>query len=108
VTVDPGITISAITNAGVPVLTFSGDNGLTPLSTATVSASTLITITITKGPVSSWYIDANGTERPHTGSLSPNTTVTFTAPPDLGFYNINVFATVGDIDYSGSFGLIVE
>jgi hypothetical protein len=98
----PGITIGGITVDGLGVLTFSG------VPTSPVSASTSITITISEGTVTNWYIDVNGPVIP----TSPDTNkVVFTAPSTPGFYNVNVIATVGGVggvDYSGSFGMIVE
>jgi hypothetical protein len=99
VAVEPGITISGITNAALSSLTFSG------VPTDPVAASVSITITISGGPVTGWYIDINGPVSPNSTTAD---TVTFNAPGVPGFYNVNVIATVGGVNYSGSFGLIVE
>jgi hypothetical protein len=97
-----GLTISGITVERLGVFTFTQ-------SLTTVSPNTEITITAldhtnTEVTVTdaNWYIDISG----------PDTTITpvgnkFT-PTKRGFYNINVFATINNILYSGSFGLIVE
>ena len=96
----PGITISGITVEGLYALTFSG-------VPASVVPGDPITITISGGvTVSSWYICINDGSVASTGSTT--STVTFNAPATRGFYNVNVFATVGDVDYSGSFALIVD
>jgi hypothetical protein len=93
----PRITISGITVEGLSALTFSG------VPASPVSASTSITITISGGvTVDSWHIEIKG-PAPSTSPVG-----TFAAPPVPGFYNINVFATVGGNLYSGSFGLIVN
>jgi phage baseplate assembly protein gpV len=98
VNVASGITISGITVAGLDALTLS----VAPSSP--VNASTSIIITISGGvTVSAWYIEVNGP-----GTPTSYTTNTFTAPSVSGFYNVNVFATVGGVDYSGSFGLVVN
>jgi uncharacterized repeat protein (TIGR02543 family) len=102
VNVAPGITIigNGITIQGLPMLTFTSDK-LTPLSTVTVAPS--ITITISGSvTVSSWYIGISGRED------ITYTTNTFTTPATRGFYNVNVFATVDGIPYSGSFGMVVD
>jgi hypothetical protein len=98
----PGITISGITVKGLSALNFSG----VPLPTSPVTANTPITITISGGvTVSAWKIYVSGpvsvTPYLHTGN-------SFSAPTTPGFYNVNVIATVGGVDYSGSFGMIVE
>jgi hypothetical protein len=91
----PGITI---TINGFSALSFSG----VPPS---VDVSASVTITISGGAVTGWYVDINGPVTP-TGSTA--NTVTFKAPSTPGFYNVNVFATVNGIPYSGSFGLVVN
>jgi hypothetical protein len=91
----PGITVSGITVEGFAVLNF----GSVP---ASVSASAPITITISGGTVSSWYIEVNGPVS------STSITNAFNAPSVSGFYSVNVFATVGGVLYSGSFGLAVN
>jgi hypothetical protein len=105
-----GITISAITVKGLDVLTFSGVPPLPGDPEWIVDKFTEITIRISGDvTVTGWYVEMNGPIIP-TGDLisfSANT-VTFSAPPVLGFYNVNVFATAGDVDYLGSFGLIVK
>jgi hypothetical protein len=96
-----GITISGITVEGLNDLTF----GNVPPS---VSVSTSITVTtsgVVDDPGSGWYVDING---PVSLTSPTANSVTFTAPSVPGFYNVNVIATVGGIDYSGSFGLTVE
>jgi hypothetical protein len=108
-TVAPGITINAINYEGLSTLTFTGTDGsspLTPLSTVTVAPSTSITITLSGGTNSTWHIDANGVEIAQT--TSTDTTVTFVAPSAPRFYNVTVLATVGGVEYSGSFGLVVK
>jgi hypothetical protein len=97
VSAEPGITIGGITVEGLAALTFSG----VPVSS--VAPNTSITIVISGGTVTSWHIEVSGAS-----ALPPYTTNTFTAPSNPGFYNVNVIATVGGVDYSGSFGLIVE
>jgi hypothetical protein len=94
----PGITVSGITVEGLSGLTFSG----VPSS---IAPGDPITITISGGTVTNWYIDVNG---PVTPTGSTTNTVTFTASSTPGFYNVNVIATVGGVDYSGSFGMIVQ
>jgi hypothetical protein len=89
--------INGITDAALSALIF--DN---PPSSVSVSSS--ITITINGDvPVDDWYIDMTGP-----GAFIPVTMDTFTVPNTPGFYNVNVIATVDGVDYSGSFGLIVE
>jgi hypothetical protein len=101
----PGITISGITVESWSALTFSG------VPTSPVDASDPLTSTITitisggGGTVTNWYIDVNG---PVTPTSSTTNTVAFARPSTPGFYNVNVIATVGGVDYSGSFGLIVK
>jgi hypothetical protein len=96
----PGITIGGITVAGLGVFTF------TPSTTTTVSPGESITITLNgTAMVDSWYVDING---PVTPTSSTTNTVTFNAPEPPGFYNVNVFATVNGIPYSGSLGLVVN
>jgi hypothetical protein len=93
----PGITISGITVESLSALTFSG------VSASPVSASTTIAITISGGVTpDSWHVDING---PVTAT---HATSSFSAPSIPGFYNINVIATVGGANYSGSFGLTVD
>jgi hypothetical protein len=100
VTGRPGITISgSITVEGFTALTFSS------APSSPVNANSPITIEISGGTVSNWYIDINDSVTP-TGF--DGTTVTFNAPSRAGFYNVNVIATVNDVDYSGSFGIIVK
>jgi hypothetical protein len=96
----PGITVSGITVEGLSALNFSS------VPTSPVSASTLITITIS-GTVTSWYVElsGSGTPIPHQNSSAP---ISFNAPSVPGFYSVNVFATVGGVLYSGSFGLTVN
>ena len=95
----PGITIGGITVDGLGVLTFGG----VPSS---VAQGVSITIAIIEGVTpDSWYVEING---PVTQTGSTTNTVTFTAPSTPGFYNVNVIATVGGVDYSGSFGMIVQ
>jgi hypothetical protein len=95
---EPGITISVTPVAGLNVLAFS-------LSQAAARPGDLIAITITGGSVTSWHIDLNGPVTPTDFSTD---TVTFAAPTAQGFYNVNVIARAGGIDYSGSFGLVVD
>jgi hypothetical protein len=95
VTTVPGITIGGITVEGLYALTFSG-------APASVTPGEMITITISEGVVDRWYIEITGP------APSTSTANTFTAPLTPGFYNINVIARVGGIDYSGSFGLTVQ
>jgi hypothetical protein len=95
VKVDPGIIIG-ITNSAVQGLTFNG----VPSS---VAPGTLVTITITGGVTpDSWYVSGMG-PAPFTAM-----SCTFNASSTPGFYNVNVIARVGSIDYSGSFGLTVD
>jgi hypothetical protein len=97
----PGITISGITVKGLSALTFSG---VSP----SVAREESITITISDGLIDviadSWYVDISGPA----SSSSTVSSIVFSAPATPGFYNVNVIATVGDVDYSGSFGLIVQ
>jgi hypothetical protein len=93
-----GITISGITVEGLNVLNFS-------LLQTTVTSGEPIIITISGGSVTSWHIDING---PVSSTASTANTVTFAAPTAQGFYNVNVIARAGGIDYSGSFGLTVD
>jgi hypothetical protein len=101
----PGITISGITVKGLSALTFTG------VSPSVVTQGESITITIRDDVnevivADSWYVEING---PVTSTYSDSeTTVGFNAPATPGFYNVNVIATVGGVDYSGSFGLIVK
>jgi uncharacterized repeat protein (TIGR02543 family) len=90
--------------AGVDALTF------TNVPTGTVGPGATITLTISKGPVTEWYIEANDLViTPITLTNPPVTTeVTFNMPSAPGHYSVNVFATVNGIPYSGSFGLIVN
>jgi hypothetical protein len=96
----PGITISGITVEGLTALTFTS----TPALPANVSPNTSITITISGGTVSGWYIEVSG----GASATQTHNTNTFNAPLNPGFYNVNVIATVDGVDYSGSFGLIVN
>jgi hypothetical protein len=92
----PMITISGITVEGLAALTFTG-----PPSTTT---GLMINVTINGGAaVSAWYIELSNASVTET-----HTTNTFAAPMIPGFYNVNVIATVGGVDYSGSFGLTVN
>ncbi|MDR3160434.1 MAG: DUF5018 domain-containing protein [Spirochaetaceae bacterium] len=100
VTYGPGITISGIPVDGLPKLTFSGEP-----DDPVVEPGTSIAITISGGPVTGWYIYINGLVSP-TGFTDD--TVTFAAPETPGSYNVTVIATVGGVDYSGSFGLVVK
>jgi hypothetical protein len=98
---EPGITISGITVEGLNILNFS-------VVSMPVKASAPITIMIggiVADPNNDWYIDINGKVSPR--SSTPNRVI-FNAPAVPGFYNINVIATINNIPYSGSFGLIVE
>jgi hypothetical protein len=89
-----GINVNGITNAGIPVITFSG----VPSS---VSPGTAITIT-TGETVTAWHITVDG-------PLSyTHTTAAFSAPAVNGFYTVNVIATINGIPYSGSFSLMVQ
>jgi hypothetical protein len=98
----PGITISGIANQDLSALTFTG----APSSPVTLGTTITITISGTV-TVSSWYIDANGAGVTPTGSTT--NTVTFNAPgTPPGFYNVNVFAIIGGVLYSGSFGMSVK
>jgi hypothetical protein len=92
----PGLTIGGITVAGLNGLTFSN------VPTMPVAVNTPITITISGGTPTDWYIEVIGP-----ASAIHNATNSFAAPGTPGFYNINVIATVGGVDYSGSFGLVV-
>jgi hypothetical protein len=97
VNTEPGITISGITIAGFSVLRFSG------VPPSPVSPGAPITIVIL-GDVrpDSWFIDISGP------ASSAFFSADFIMPPIPGFYNINVIAKIGGVDYSGSFGLIVD
>jgi hypothetical protein len=97
VTTGPGITVTGIISPDVPrVLDFSG----VPSS---VKAGTPITITIGGGVTpTGWYVEITGPEH------QVHSSHTFSAPATPGFYNVNVIAAVDGIEYSGSFGLIVE
>jgi hypothetical protein len=100
VNVDSGITIGGITVAELTGLTFS------KVPTTSVTVNTPITINISGGVTpTAWHVDING---PVTPTSPPGATFKFNAPGTPGFYNINVIATVDGIDYSGSFGLIVD
>jgi hypothetical protein len=73
--------------------------------TEPVEAGASIEITVDGDvTVSVWLIKVTG---PSSFSAS-HASNTFTAPTLPGFYSINVFATVGDIPYSGFFGLVVK
>jgi hypothetical protein len=92
----PGITISGISVEGLSALTFSG----VPSS---VAPGAPINVTLSGGvTVDGWYIEITGP------SASTVNAGAFSAPLTPGFYNINVIATVGAVDYSGSFALIVD
>jgi hypothetical protein len=101
VTEAPGATITGtIADPGIPVLTFSA-------SSLSVSAGVPVTITLGDGSVTAtWYIGITGPV-PSSPITYAGAAYTFTLA-DPGFYSVNVIATVGGIDYSGSFALIVN
>jgi hypothetical protein len=102
VTADPGITISGITVSGLNALTFNVPPAIVPPNA--VASGIPITITISGGTPTWKKIYISGPE-----PVTPlDNTNSFTTPSTPGFYNVNVIATVGGIDYSGSFGLIVN
>jgi hypothetical protein len=97
-----GITISGITVEGLGVFTFTQSHTtVSPNAEITITAldhtNTDVTVTATK-----WYVVISGPA--NTSATAAN----FNMPSKKGFYNINVFATIDGIPYSGSFGLIVE
>jgi hypothetical protein len=96
----PGTTINGIIFDGLGALSF------TPSSTTASLGGSQITITLSPTPAATvvWYIDISGPAP----STPTSTTGSFDVPTKRGFYNVNVIATVGGVDYSGSFGLIVE
>jgi hypothetical protein len=108
VTEKPGAAITAeILDPIIADLTF----GMSPVS---ISAGGTVIITLSKSvTVTDWYVEITG---PESCTFTTNSFITATPqspppPPDpwpLGFYNVNVIATVGGVDYSGSFALIVE
>jgi hypothetical protein len=112
VTVKVGIPITGVINGVLPVLTFS-TAGPEPFPLS-VTPGTEITIRI--GPIGDltiddWYIEMAGpiTLSPVPTAVPPDKvkfTVPLTVPP--GFYNVNVITKIGGVDYSGSFGLIVD
>jgi hypothetical protein len=99
VTEEPGVTITGtIADPAIPVLTFN-------ISMVSISVGDPVTITLSGGSVTTpWYIGITGPV------VFTAFTGTFTVPigTPSGFYNVNVIATVGGVDYSGSFALIVE
>jgi hypothetical protein len=94
-----GIVITGIANEALSSFSFSGVS-------SSVTAGDTITIEIEGVTVTAWHIDMNGVISTSSG-IPPNR-VAFAAPLVPGFYNVNVIATVDGVDYSGSFGLIVE
>jgi hypothetical protein len=98
----PGITIS-VTIEGLDVLTFDS----IPF-TATAGEGIIIKANRENISSDSWYIDISGPINLKESSPTPTSSITFFAPSTPGFYNINVIARVGGVDYSGSFGLIVR
>jgi hypothetical protein len=92
----PGIDITAAVS-GLTALSFTGGPGSTP-----VTAGTSFTIALSGGTATAWAIYISGPVS------ADHSTATFAAPAVSGFYNVNVIATAGGVDYSGSFGLIVE
>jgi hypothetical protein len=96
----PRITISAITSSSIPILAFNS-----PPPSVPPEYPISITIIGTGVTVTEWYIDVNG---PVTLTATDANSSTFKAPAVPGFYNVNVIAVVGGVDYSGSFGLIVN
>jgi hypothetical protein len=98
VNVAPGITIGGITNPSIQVLTLSG------VPASPVSGGTQVTIILSESvTVSGWYIEMTNSAASTTASANP-----FSLPTVPGFYNVNVIATVGAIEYSGSFVLTVN
>jgi hypothetical protein len=97
VTVKPGITIvgANITSPSIPLLTFSA-------SQVTVASGATVTITISGGSATAWHIEISGPQQ------KSSATASFSAPAVPGFYNINVIATAGGVNYSVSFGLFVQ
>jgi hypothetical protein len=104
VTASPGITISGITNPSLTALTFKVNNA--DLTDLTVNCGSSLTIKIAQN--ADWYIEIAGPGAPASITDANTDTVAFNAPPVPGFYSVNVMATVGAIDYSGSFGLLVK
>jgi hypothetical protein len=98
VTVEQGITISAIIQAGtIPALTF------TP---AFVKVTNGAVIALNSGQTAEWYVKVSGPETcVHSDS---GNSFTFTAPTKPGFYNVSVIATVNGIPYAGNFVITVE
>jgi hypothetical protein len=97
----PGLTIAASIET-LGTFTFAS-------STATVSlGGSAITITPTPALASNvdWHYYISGPVT--SNSTSSGTTGSFAVPTKRGFYNVNVFAIIDTIPYSGSFGLIVE
>jgi hypothetical protein len=95
----PGITITVTAPENLTALTFGA-------STAAAAPGEMIILTISGGvTVDNWHVDIEGSVTP---ASSTGNTVTFAAPGILGFYNVNVIARMGDMDYSGSFGLTVQ
>jgi hypothetical protein len=95
----PGIVITVTAPENLTVLTFSA-------STAAATPGGTITLTISGGATpAAWRVYSDGSE---ISATATGDTVTFAAPGTQGFYSISVIATVGEIDYSGSFELIVQ
>jgi hypothetical protein len=99
VNVAEGIAIEGITTAGLSRLWLEG------LPSGPVAPGETFTITINDSnvTVTAWYIDISGRES------ATHTTSSFTVPATAtpGFYNVNIFATVDGVEYSGSVGLVV-
>jgi hypothetical protein len=95
-----GITISGITVEGLSALMFND------ALSAPVAAFTPIAIAISGGTVTAWDIDISGPASSTASGSSP--LINFSAPGTAGFYSVNVFATVGGVLYSGSFGMSVK
>jgi hypothetical protein len=93
-----GINVNGITNAEIPVITFSG-------SPATVAPGGSVTINLGGGTPSEWHITVDGP-----GAAGPFTTNSFSIPSNqaLGAYTVNVIAVIDGIPYSGSFNLTVQ
>jgi hypothetical protein len=97
-----GLTIQ-VTVQGLGVFTFASLPTTVQLggSPITITPNPTLTDDVT------WHINISGPVSPPT-STSTGKTGSFAVPTKRGFYNVNVFAIIGDIPYSGSFGLVVD
>jgi hypothetical protein len=90
-----GINVNGITNAGIPVITFSG-------SPAAIAPNGSVTISLSSGTSTGWHITVDGPVS------YTHAAATFNAPAVNGSYTVNVIATINGIPYSGSFSLTVQ